>query len=146
METKITKMEAIADVIAHFPKFTEACNIYGNALIQLVPEHDVQMAKKYLDSYHCDAALTITAANAMGRIMTGHNMFNVNLDLKTNIITYEGFNFYNETCGIFTEREALACALIMIHANFRMMKFTEQEVMVIDNFKYSDTKFLRMLD
>ena len=136
----------MADVIAHFPKFTEATNIYGYELIQLVPEYDIETAKNYLDNYQADMALTMTAANNISQKMNGHDMFNIHLDLKTNIISYEGFDCWNRSCGTFTQREALACALIMIHGNLGMMVLNHIDGMVINNFKYSDNKFAQILD
>jgi hypothetical protein len=152
METTISKMEAMADVIAHFPKYTEATKIYGNALIELMPEHDIKTVEHYstsLDSYYIDVALTIMAANAISERMNGHSMFKVvegkNKSNKS-LLEYEGFDCWNRSCGIFSTKETLACSLIMIHGNLGMMDLTMNDGMVITNFKYTDKKFVQLLD
>jgi hypothetical protein len=149
MENTISKMEAMADVIAHFPKYTEATKIYGNALIELMPEHDIKTVEHYstsLDSYYIDVALTIMAANAISERMNKHPMFKVVEGKNKSLFEYEGFDCWNRSCGIFTTKEALACALIMIHGNLGMMQLTMTDGMVITNFKYTDNKFVQILD
>jgi len=144
METTISKMEAMADVIAHFPKYREAAAIYGHSLFTLVDAFQIQAAYSNLTEYDADNVCMILAANGISQAMNKHDMFKINLDGDK--VQYEGFDCWNNSCGMFTEREALACAIIMVHGNLGMMQLTMTDGMVITNFKYTDNKFVKLLD
>jgi len=146
MENTISKIEAIADVIENFPQFHEAGAIYGHSLFQLVDEHDIKTAHKYLSHEQGNIALTIAAANSLSERMNGHSMFVPKLDPKTNVITYEGFDSFNRSCGVFNTDEALACALIMVHGTLGMYELDVIDGILISAFKLSDKKFAQLLD
>ncbi len=147
MEKTITPMEAMADVIVSLPKFTEAAEFYGSNLTTLIEPFLVNLTKQSLSEYEAEVALTITAANKIMMNMNGHLMFTPKVDTKgTNVMAFEGFDCWNRSCGLFTKREALACALIMIHGNLGMFDLSMEQGMVISTFKYSDPKFAQILD
>jgi endo-beta-N-acetylglucosaminidase D len=76
--------------------------------------------------------------------MNKHDMFKINLDGDK--VQYEGFDCWNNSCGMFTEREALACAIIMVHTNLGMMTLSLTDGKVIRNFRYSETKIAQLLE
>ena len=144
MENTITKMEAMADVIAHFPHYRESAAMYGNSLFALVDAQQIQMAYSNLNEFDADRVCMILAANGISQAMNKHLMFKINLDGDT--VQYEGFDCWNNSCGMFTEGEALACAIIMVHTNLGMMTLSLTDGKVIRNFRYSETKIAQLLD
>jgi hypothetical protein len=144
MENTISKMEAMADVIAHFPHFHDSAAMYGHSLFALVDAQQILMVCSNLNEFDADRVCMLLAANGISQAMNKHDMFKINLDGDK--VQYEGFDCWNNSCGMFTESEALACAIIMVHGNLGMMTLSLTDAKVISNFKYSETKIAKLLD
>lgn len=132
----------IKNVINRFPKYETAVDWYPQ-LVNVMPS--INFEPNYITPDVMNTKKTIMAANGISNKMYGRTMFVPHLVAGTDEIVYSGYGAYGE-CGLFTEEEALACSLVMIHGTFGMMELTPEDGGIITALKHCDRKYHQLLD